>query len=168
MTNRDRIVTLLEHYQAVCEGIPNGNEPGDDDGVLALMCVEWNHDSYQRLERLLAIMQQRWPKMRQALRERYERYSERRVAYCPVCKQIDDARFIGEPHLRGTVAGAKLLCRTGAKAPDMIPRIHRVESRRFGYLLADAIDWLERSWGGDVELPATLIGYGRDHVVRAA
>lgn len=168
MTNRDRIVTLLEHYQAVCEGIQTGTEPDADDDLIALMCLEWNHPSYQRLEKLLAIMHQRWPKMRQSLRERYERYAERRVAYCSVCKTIEPASMIGEPHLRATVAGAKLLCRIGAKAPDMLPRIHRVESHVFAYLLSDSIDWLERNWGGEVELPVALIGFGRDHVVRAA
>ena len=168
MTDRDRIVVLLDHYQAVCEGIPTGGIGDDDDGVLALMCREWNHPSYQRLERLLVVMHERWPRMRAAVRERFERYSERRVAYCVVCHATEPASSIGEPHLRTRVAGAKLLCRIGAKAPDMVPRIVRSHGLFEGQLVEDAVDWLERTWGQPVELPVTLIGFGRDHVSRAA
>lgn len=158
MTSRERITVLLHHYRDVCEGIPEAGPRPDE--VLALMGREWNHPSYQRLERLLVVMHERWPRHRQALRARYERYSERRVAFCVVCEAVEPSSEIGRPHLKTRVAGAKQLCRIGAKAPDMLPRVVRTPSGGDAKLVEEAIEWLERSWGGEVELPTALVGYG--------
>src|SRR3972149_4076254 len=84
LTRRDQIAVLLHHYRVVCEGIPGIEEPDDED-MLALMCEEWNHPSYQQLERLLRVMGERWPELRGTLRQRYERYSERQAAWCRRC-----------------------------------------------------------------------------------
>lgn len=166
MTRRERIELLLKHYQAVLEGIPGIAEPDDDD-LLALMCEEWNHPSYQQLERLLYVMHQRWPRHRQALRVRYERYEERRVAFCTVCGRTEHAEFIGRTHVRGAVAGAKLRCKLGAQTPDMVERIVRIEGGD-PLLVIEAVEWLERHWRGDAIVPATILRYEHDRLAVAA
>lgn len=173
MTPRDRIATLLHHYRDVCDGIPNLRTGGcgdgcaldpkdrwlcsrygcDDERVLALMCEEWNHPSYQQLERLLVVMQERWPRIRQAVRSRYERYSERRVAWCPRCGVTNPAQRIGDAH--------KNPCRdrrgNTVEMREKIVRVLPVDDRP--ELIADALDWLERHWTGEVDLPDSIIAY---------
>lgn len=166
MTRRERIELLLKHYQAVCEGLPGIEEPDDSD-VLALMCEEWNHASYQQLERLLKVMHERWPRHRQAIRVRFERYEERRVAYCRVCGKTAPAGLIGEPHVRGTVAGKKLYCRVGTKLVDMILRIERVE---YGdpLLVVEAVEWLDRHWRGEADVPEAILRFEHERLATAA
>lgn len=100
------IHTLLYHYRDVLEGIRDQTPRGScsdgcslanadrwlcrangcaNEGVLALMCESYNHPSYQRLEQLLGAMDNRNPRQRHALRSRYERYTEKRVAWCRKC-----------------------------------------------------------------------------------
>lgn len=166
MTRRDRIELLLKHYRAVVEGIPGIEEP-DDDGLLALMCEEWNHPSYQQLERLLNVMHERWPRHRQALRVRFERYDERRVAMCLVCGRTEHAAHIGKAHVRGSVAGAKLRCKLGARTPDMVERIVRVESGD-ELLVIEGLEWLDRHWLGEADLPTTIIRFEHERLSVAA
>lgn len=96
MTPRERIAILLHHYRDVCEGIYT-NPAGEDDVGRFLMCRTWNEPPYQQLERLLREMHQTEPRLRQALRVRYERYSERRVAWCRKCGS-HPADHVGRVH----------------------------------------------------------------------
>ena len=158
MTRRDRITLLLEHYQAVMEGLPGIEEPDDSD-VLALMCEEWNHPSYQQLERLLRVMHERWPVLRVALRMRYERYSERRVAWCPKCGVTEPAARIGSAH--------KNPCRDRRNhLVDMSVRI--VRSSPQVRHETEAVDWLDRHWRGDAAVPDAILRYHSLEQLRVA
>ena len=144
MTPRDRIAILLHHYRDVCEGI-GGIQPRGDD-VLALMCEEWNHESYQQLERLLRVMHERWPLLRQALRVRYERYSEHRIAWCVKCG-AHPAGHEGRIHSHPP-----------ARSITLVPKVVRVYSQDDRpTVVDDAIAWLERHWRGEVDLPKAII-----------
>ena len=130
----------------MCEGIA-GTEPRGDD-VLALMCEEWNHASYQQLERLLTLMHQRWPWMRQAVRARFERYSEHRIAWCAKCGAHPSAKE-GSIHLHPPGRSVTLT----AKVVRVLPQDD--DPARIG----DALDWLERHWKGEVDLPEAIMAY---------
>ena len=146
MTPRDRIAVLLHHYRDVCEGIA-GIEPAGDD-VLALMCEEWNHSSYQQLERLLVVMHDRWPRMRQAVRTHYERYSEHRIAWCRRCGAHPVANE-GRIHLHPP-----------GRSVTLVAKVVRVYPSNDNLLaIQDALDWLENHWAGEVDLPKAVMDY---------
>ena len=153
MTPRDRIAVLLHHYRDVCEGIA-GIEPRGDD-VLALMCEEWNHASYQQLERLLVVMHERWARMRQALRTHYERYSEHRIAWCRKCG-AHPANHEGRIHLHPP-----------GRSITLTPKVVRVFPRDDKpTIVDDSLDWLERHWRGEVDLPSAIIQYTAAEALR--
>jgi hypothetical protein len=167
MTPRDRIAILLHHYRDVCEGI-RSNKPRGDELIIG-MCEEWNHPAYQQLERLLVEMHQFEPRLRQALRQRFERYSERRVAWCKACNAKEPAFEIGAIHVRELVAGKKLFCRQAGKTVTLQPRIVRVfPTDDDPAAIGDAIDWLERHWTGIVDLPDAVIAYTSAVALREA
>lgn len=153
---RQAIETLLHHYRDVLEGVPD-REHRSSDELLALMCPAWNHRSYQQLERLLYVMQQRWPKLRQALRVRFERYTERRVAWCKRCGE-HPARDVGTIHRHPP-----------GRSVALKPKLIRVppdddDPRR----VDEALDWLVEHWVGRVDLPRSVFEIEAERRLRAA
>lgn len=131
--NPDQLIPiLLHHYRDVCEGIYRDPQ-GEDDVGKDLMCATWNHPAYQELERLLAIMHERWPRLRQALRQRFERYEELRVAWCKRCG-AHPAWHVGRIHSHPP--GRSIALR---------PRVVRVYAEDARYV-DDAIAFLEEHW----------------------
>ena len=175
---QQKIERLLHHYRDVCDGLRDarGSDPCADGcsldpkdqhlcrmfgcanpGVLALMSEAWNHPSYQRLERLLYVLAERFPKHRAAIRDRYERFSERRIAYCPVCKKVEQANKAGDSHVASVVAGKKLHCRERGIIVNMQIRVDRVPPASDNpKRVEEALEWLTRHWKGPVELPAAV------------
>jgi hypothetical protein len=132
--NRDYIAILLHHYRDVCEGL-YANPRGEDGVGRFLMCETWNHPAYQELERLLTMMHERWPRLRQAVRVRYERYSEHRVAWCKRCGE-HPASAIKSIHSHPP-----------GRSVTLRPRMVRVFGADDDPLaVADAEEWLQRHW----------------------
>lgn len=133
MNRREQIERLLWHYRDVCEGIYD-----DVDGTgepTSFMCVAWNHPAYQELERLLHVMHERWPRLRQAVRVRYERYSEKRVAWCKKCG-AHPAWHSGRVHRHPP-----------GRSIALKPHVVRIYSADDSALLVDdATDWLVAHW----------------------
>lgn len=146
MTPRDRIAILLHHYRDVCEGIPT-NKPRGDDLIIG-MCEEWNHASYQQLERLLRVMP---PKMRAALRARYERYTEHRIAWCRKCGAHPAAHAVlgAKGNIHRHPPGRSITLQ--AKVVRVFPRDDDPAQ------VGEALGWLELHWAGEVDLPKAII-----------
>lgn len=150
---RTAIETLLHHYRDVLEGIPD-REHRSSDELLALMCPAWNHPSYRQLEKLLARMPRR---LRQALRVRYERYSERRVAWCKRCGE-HPARDVGSVHRHPP-----------GRSVSLRPRLVRVLPRDDDPAAVEsALDWLLEHWVGRVDLPRSVFEIEAERRLRDA
>lgn len=176
-----KIEKLLHHYRDVLDGLRDakGTDPCSDGcsldpkdqhlcrrfgcanpGVLAMMSEAWNHPSYQRLEHLLRVMGERFPGLRVALRDRYERFSERIIAVCPKCGFKAPAVMANQEdkqhHVTLTAAG-KLYCRKNGILVTFERKHERVPpSSDNPKKVDDALEWLTRHWSGAVELPAAV------------
>ena len=138
---KPQIQTLLHHYLDVLEGIPDHEHRTSDD-LLALMCPAWNSPAYQQLERLLRAMP---AGLRQAIRVRYERYTERRVAFCRRCG-AHPAQKVGNVHRHPPGRAVTL-------APKMVRVLPRDDDPK---RVESALEWLARHWAGEIVLPKAI------------
>jgi len=147
------VATLLHHYRDVLEGIPDGEHNRSDD-LLALMCRAWNHPSYQRLETLLAEMP---GSLRAAVRVRFERYSEVRVAWCRKCGQ-HPAWHVGRVHSHPP--GRSVVLR-----PRVVRVMHPSDSPQ---RVALALEWLAGNWRRPLDLPKAILEIESERKLREA
>jgi len=172
MTRREQILVLLEHYRDVLEGLTDrtprcSGRCGEaicerfgcaDEGVLALMCRAWNHASYQQLERLRGELARVEPRLNAHLMGRFYGYFERRVAWCRKCGQHLPAKKVGTVHSR---------CRIKGRTVTLSPHVERVVSERVrAFLVAEAVDWLESHWRGEVVIPPDVDAIERERKLR--
>lgn len=169
MNQRQRIELLLEHYREVLEGVQEHDDERDpcavecsladrdkwlcvrygcaSQGVIAAMCAAWNAPAYQRLEKLLRLMRERWPREYQAVRLRYLDYVEVRAAWCRRCGW-HPATSIGRVHAHPPT-----------RSVTLVPKVRRTFADELdGRALTDAVEWLDRRWGDDLcVLPKEVI-----------
>lgn len=154
MTRRDRIVTLLEHYRDVLEGLHEGSRP---DEVLALMCRAWNHSSYQQLERLLARLRAEEPRLARHLLRYHLDYREVRRAWCRRCGDWP-AAHIGRVHAR---------CKAKGRSTTLVPRVVRFPPDDVvSSAVEDATDWLVERWVGEPDIPEDVHAIERERALR--
>ena len=160
MTRHDRILVLLEHYRDVLEGL---RDRQSSDGYLVIgMCRAWNHASYQELERLLPLLRERMPRLHDAVVTRYLGYFERRVGWCRKCEATLSTSRLGKAH--GTPAG---YCRLKGVLVMVEPRVVRIGGEGRDADLRNAVEWLERHWRGEVEIPADVQAVESERKLRA-
>lgn len=151
MTRRDRIVLLLEHYRDVLHGLDEHGPDsvhvhGDWDRLIPAMCEAWNSPAYQQLERLLAVMRERWPRLWLHLRKRYLDYDEVYSGWCKRCGW-HPSTAIGKNHSHPP-----------GRSITVAPRIRRVLPVDLSEPeLADGLEWLERHWSGACEIPEEIM-----------
>lgn len=173
MTERERIVTLLEHYRDVLDGLDEHGADsvhvkGDWADVLALMCSAWNAPAYRELERLLVVMRERWPKLYQAIRARFLDYADVRQAYCKGTRRDNGKRCGWHPSTEiGRVHGG---CLHRGRTVTLEARMRRVRPVYDAIALGDALEWLERHWRRSVgkNLPPEVIQIETEQMKRAA
>jgi hypothetical protein len=129
---RTPILTLLEHYRDVLEGI---YDRGQADDILALMCRAWNSPAYQTLERLLERMKHERPWLRAHLLRRYLHFQEVRRAYCRKCGLHPPVK-VGSVHRHPPGRSVTLTPVVARVTPD---DVSEAEVER-------AIDWLVANW----------------------
>jgi hypothetical protein len=143
LTRTERIIVLLDHYVDVENGLQDRAFRTDD--FLPRMCRSWSHPSYVELRRLIGLMQSSEPRLYWHLAERYFRYVERRVAYCPRCTAIYPAAKVGDLH------------KHGQKAIALVPRVMRQHLPVSKRVVDKAIAWLEQSFVGEPFVPDDLL-----------
>lgn len=160
MTDRDRITVLLERWRDVQPGLVDTDGiAGSAAGYALLADGPWKHPSYRKLERYVAELRRENARLARHLLRYYLHYDEVRRALCRVCGSVEAAGEIGRPHRATTVAGKRLYCRVGNTAPDMAPVIARMPPADCSTAaVEEAIDWLEKRWPGEVDLPRELVG----------
>jgi hypothetical protein len=152
LTRRDKILTLLEHYQDVVNGLFHTRS---GEGVPG-MCRAWKHVSYRQLERLVRRMHTAEPVLWWNLTEMYARSQFRRVAVCPRCETR--ARTAKQPvrYLPASYLGKSH--KHEPRAVDYQPRIMRDFNKAVRPELVElAIAWLDKNWRGDPSLPPDLL-----------
>lgn len=154
----DRILTLLEHYQDVLEGITDGERSfsGPGDG-LALMCEAWNAPAYRQLEVRRAELARRFPEAYVQLREVYFVAGRKRVAMCPRCGR----EFLAQPADTWDGIDGEAwygTCKHGGDNVRLRPTIVRVVAGRVDVtLVVFAVLWLEANWQGGVFVPEDVL-----------
>lgn len=143
MNRRERIITLLDHYLDVENGLQDRAFRGDD--YLPRMCRAWSHPSYVELRRIVGLLQWNQPRLFHALAETYFRYTERRVAYCPRCRQVDSSKYAGTLH------------KHGQRTVTLVYKTVRVQRLVDREVLSEAIDWLEHNFRGEPFVPDDLL-----------
>jgi hypothetical protein len=146
-TRRERIITLLEHYQDVQPGLVD-TFGGEGGALFTAGC--WKHSSYRELERLRIQLRDQQPQPYWHLAEVYFRAGRRRIALCPHCERSGPPSAVGQ------------FCNHGkphAKTVTMVPRVVRVISDAVDDAIVGlAITWLDHNWRGDPSLPDDLRG----------
>lgn len=189
VTDRDRIIVLLECYPDVQPGLvdtdggtcsrPPSLCPEPDCARFG--CIEaasfglaangpWKHSSYRQLERLLARMRREEPRLARHLLRRYLSFHEVRRAYCRVCGRTEPpgvlyderGKLTGAGHVRAIVTGKRIWCRLGGRIVPMLPVVMRFPPEDVSEVaVEDAIDWLCTRWKGAVDLPKELVHHAR-------
>ena len=111
-TRRDRIITLLDNYVDVENGLQDRAFRGDD--FVPRMSRAWSHPSYRELRRLLTFMPVETPSPYWHLAEKYFRYTEHRRAFCPRCLRTAPPSEVGSLH------------KHGQRTVQMVPRTIRI------------------------------------------
>lgn len=177
MTPRQRLEILLDHYRDVLEGARDRSAGcsregcrlaprdrwlcqvygcADAEGVLALMNRDWNHASYQQLERLLGRMREDAPRLAWNLLRRFLHYHEVRRAWCRKCG-FHPPGHVGRVHAHPP-----------GKSVTLVARVKREHGTADLAAVERAIDWLLERWEGEVELPPGVAEIERERALRAA
>jgi hypothetical protein len=165
MTRRERIEVLLEYLIDVREGLPE-KEPVRGDEMLALMCEAWNSPAYQELENLLPRLKSMEPRPYWHLAERFLRYGERVVAYCPKCRHMRIPNW--EKNHDGTTYLGSHSHPPGSSV-KLVPMVVRGYSPGIkDQHVNDAIDWLERNYRGEAALPKAVLIVESERRLRVA
>ena len=141
---RERIVVLLENYVDVVEGLRDRMGAGEH---IPLMCRAWRvpRQGYPELDHQLGLMRLAAPSLYWHLAQTYFHAPRRRVLQCPRCRAVLPSWHTVNFHKHGHSNVA------------IVPKVVRVVNR--GVVVQsvdDAIDWLERSWRGEVFVPDEL------------
>jgi hypothetical protein len=186
MNRRERIVTLLEHYADVVEGLRDrGDGQPDacsvpckdwerlcshfgcaqaDGGVLAMMNRAWNHPSYRELERLRVALRHQEPSLYWHLAQTYFFAPVQVRLVCPHC--WDTLRKRGESW---PAHSSQLTHHHPSKGRiPLVPRsVRRVSQAVEPESVEEAIEWLDDRWVGDVFVPDDVLSVMRREEVAA-
>lgn len=144
-TRRERIVVLLENYVDVESGLRDRRGDGEH---LPLMCRPWNQprEGYPELDHQLGRMRSLEPTLYWHLSQTFFHATHRRVLQCPRCRGVVPTWSSVNFHKHGHSNVA------------VVPRVVRVVHGQVRtQSVEDAIDWLERSWRGEVFVPDELL-----------
>jgi hypothetical protein len=143
LTQRQRIITLLEHYTDVEAGLRDTKGTGEH---IPLMCAAFNHPSYQQLGHQLRRLRLQHRHLYWHLDQAYLTNTRRRVLHCPRCQTNLPSWSTVSYHQHGRTIVA------------VVPRVIRIVHPNVHQTHVDAaIAWIDNHWRGVAFLPDELI-----------